>query len=275
MRFYQWSETYVAKMRVLVGGHTYDHNPQDTGDLALYLSTKLFGKYFGYRPVISDKILSEKDVKKLDKHDWISRFQPNELTDPCDIVGTLDFDYRGLPQKRSKKFIDAIKFFLDELRIKYGMLETESHATAMRKDIERSRGFGESPEDVEKWHNKISRNNLKKTYKIKVPILHLPDMPAEGPPSLFLSVANMNHLMNRVLGLTRFKTETGYYIPSRDMLKKLEEIEGINLPSRSSNSYGTEFDAGYYTSDIKLHLEVLYHIAEWGIEHNHADLVVT
>jgi hypothetical protein len=274
MRFQEWREVYVTKMNVLVSGHVYDHNPQDVGDLALYLSTKIFGKYFGHRPVISDKILTAKDVEKLDKHKWITKFRPDEVTNPCDIVGTIELDYVGLPQRKSKKFMDAVRFFMDELRIKYGMAETESHNTAMRQDIDRSRGFGDSPEDIENWHKKVSKNNLKKIYRMKVPILHMPEMTASGPPSLLITTANMHHLVNRVLGFSRYKTERGYYIPCRELSSRLDELEGVKLPARSGNTYGGHFDAGYYITDIKLHLEVLYHINEWAIDHHHAELTI-
>jgi hypothetical protein len=274
MKFTEWHEYYIKKMTTVVSGHSYDHNPQDMGDIASYLSTKIFGRYFGPRKVVSDKILSAKDIKKIDEVRWITRFYPDEVTDPKNVVGNIELDYNGLPLRKCSKFIKAVKFYLDELNVKFGSFDIETHQTAMRQEIERSRGFGENPDTIEKWHKKITRNNLNRVCRVRIPILHIPDLPPEGPPSFWLSVVNMHHIIGGILHLRRFKTSNGYFIPTKDLIESIENTDGRKLMCRNSVALGGQIDSGFYASEIRGHLEILESIGEWALEYKKSDILI-
>lgn len=162
--------------------------------------------------------------------------------------GRLNFYTAGIPSNAVPTILKGIKYYLDELKVKYGPFTPE-------------------------------KSNMFKTEVIRIPILHLPQEKKanELPPEFNISNDNANHLFREILGYPQ--EDDLSRINARDLLYRIQNLPDYAIkPRETSDERGEKgprvINFGLDEDRIKRYLETLAKIATWAIK-NHYDYLTT
>ena len=245
MNFKEWFNLFAESMDVMVSDYTYPEKIGTLGDISHYLERRLY-------PLI-EKFSSE------EMDNW-KKNRPMELvtsdgdSDYFGESGTLNFYTNGIPEEKIDNFIAAIKYNLDESKIKYGSFKKESH---------------------------LPSSEFSGTRVVRIPILQSLKKHEDQPPELNLANANAYLIFSDLLG---YKGQDGFYsVPARDVivridsyLKKIDIQRVAREPSVEKGEKGaTLIDAGYSEEQIERKLDQIRKIAKWAIDHDYENLHVS
>ncbi len=234
--FLEWVRNLNESVSIYVHGHDYNTNINDLDDLSRHLQRKLIDPFW-------NKLTPEQQKNVIPHYEMLTP-DGSYYTKGYEI---LNFYTKGLDEKLISTLIRGIKYYLDELKVKYGPFKTEKS------------GMYES--DV-----------------VRIPILKW-EKTKNNPPLLNLSNDNARVIFIDLLGLSR--SNEGYFsISPTDLYRKIEELdkEKIDIHARepfSSKSKGVNFYSGGLSSnDILQRLEQLKKIAKWAMNNHYDEIYV-
>lgn len=190
-------------------------------------------------------------IKRLQKIPAFHQAKNPEVLTPDGLdmhttSGRLNFYTDGIPATAIPTILKGIKYYLDELKVKYGAFTPE-------------------------------KSNLFKTEVIRIPILHLPQEKDERPPEFNISNRNAEYLFHGILGYD--SNDDLSQINARDLLHRIQNLQDYSIqpiePTDEKGEKGARFiDIGLDEERIKRYLEDLTKIATWAIN-NHYDYLTT
>ena len=150
----------------------------------------------------------------------------------------------GWSQESIDKIIQGIKYFLDEMRVKYGPFKTESSGM---------------------YGGKVTR----------IPILDYSPT-SNSPPLLNLSNANANLIFGDILGIQ----ERGSISPA-ELIMRISKIDKDKISIHAQEPYSqqipgrvTHIHGGIDEEGIKKRLNALQQIAKWAMDNHYDEIYV-
>lgn len=239
MNFYEFYNIINESMDVRIKDADYKNRLDNILNVCVYLENKLYNIINSFTPE-QKEYYDKNRVAELISPDGDGAFKTK---------GIINFYLRPIPPDLINKFIQAIKYYLQEVNIKYAQFYEE---------------------DSNSWKN---------SRVVRIPILEIPKEDA-GPPELNLSNINAHLIFNDVLG---FKGVDNYHyvISARDLLIKIDNLPDFvsDINARSNNitkgsSGATFMDFGYSGDQIRQRLQKIRQIAIWAIENNYDTIIV-
>lgn len=310
-KFSKWIESKIFEesMDVRVNDYEYPHEMNVLGDVSNYLQNKLLGDYMymGFmsqedqkKTMQGNKLMTPDDIMHYMKNRPMEQFSIDGGSDYFGKSGVINFYYQGLPQSKVQQFIQAIKYLLDEVGVKYGPLQSEDWQTKYNKEQADSisRGDYESEKhdgsdsyedknfikytsthadrmkDIENWYRKIEDKS--QTRVVRIPILGIPDKKGRNePPQLNLSNANAVHIFRNVLDMKQYEDDGGFFnMPAADIIIKIDTLrKPEERKSRREGGPGTGksmlIDFGLDADEINKRLMVIRQIAQWALDNGY------
>lgn len=238
MKFKQWLN---ESMSVYVADRPYHNDLNDIDDLANYLKRKVF-----YIP-IEPKLSPEQFEKIRDGGAWSHHIIAPDGKYYTDGTQVINFYTTGL-EEFLPQMIKGIKYYLDELGVKYGPFKED-------------------------------KSGMFKGNVIRIPILQF-DADKNTPPLLNLSNQNAIEIFANLL---KFPFKDGEFpnIPVGELYRRIESLEKFDLqlhardPFMSKRKGGATFyNSGQSYDDIKRKLEQIKKIAEWAIKNHYNEIKV-
>jgi hypothetical protein len=227
-------------MSIYVSGHEYHDDINDLDDLANQLKRKVL--YPAFEKLSPEQ---QKDVQTGGSG------QHQMLTPDGSYYSTREEVlnlYTAGWGKMIPNLVKGIKYFMDELGVKYGEFK-----------VEKSGMFGSEV--------------------IRIPILQWAKS-KNTPPLLNMANANAHLIFGELLG---FPGEEGGYsdISPADLYRKIEELEKHQLDIHARDAYTaqhksgpTMFHGGLSSEDISSRLEQIKKIAKWALDNHYDQLYV-
>jgi hypothetical protein len=177
---------------------------------------------------------------------------PEVLTiDGIDVhapTGRLNFYTAGIPKDAISKILAGIKYYLDELKVKYGPFQTD-------------------------------KSKLFKTEVIRIPIFHLPTQQKAGelPPEFNITNDSADYLFKGILGYSTLEELESINV--RDLLQRIQNLPEYSIkpipPSDQKGEKGARvINFGLDEERIKRYLETLEKLAMWAINHGYDYLTI-
>lgn len=227
-------------MSIYVADRDYRNDLNNIDDLAEYLKRKV------YYPL--ENKLSKEQINKLRTggsagHGIIA--PDGSYYHGEDQV--INFYTSGL-EEFVPTILKGIKYYLDELKVKYGQFKEE-------------------------------KSNMFKSNVIRIPILQF-NTSKNTPPLMNLSNQNAFELFGNILKF-KFDNENGTFddIPVGELYRRIEGLEQDQIQLHARDPYTTKYDKGatfHYggqnEEDIKRKLEQIKKIAKWAMD-NHYDKI--
>ncbi len=163
--------------------------------------------------------------------------------------GRLNYYVKGIGIEHLEGIQKALKMHLDEMGVKYGPFH-----------MDKSEMFKGEP-------------------VIRIPILQISKQEETGPPELNMANENALLIFRNVLGYPDF--QVGHTFDARDLLNRIRslgpiDIEGSARPAMAGQGGNVQSYRGEYSTDmIKDRLNRLEQIAQWAIDNDYDELVVT
>jgi len=237
-KIFGFTEWLNESMSIYVSGHEYHNDINGLDDLAEQLKRKVLYKAW-------DKLPPEKQKEVQDG----GAMHHGMLTPDGSYYGegkeVLNFYTAGWGEL-IPTLVQGIKYFLDELHVKYGPFK-----------VEKSGMFGSEV--------------------MRIPILSWKQT-ENTPPLLNMSNTNAHLIFGELLG---FPGEEGGYsdISPADLYRKIEELEKHQLDIHAREPYSTKQKTGptvHYgglsSEDIAARLEQVKRVAKWALD-NHFDSI--
>jgi len=230
----------TESMNVMVSDYTYPEKVDTLGDIGYYLTKRL-------HPLIEK--LSPEEMDNWKKNRPMELVASDGDSDYFGKSGVLNFYTNGIPKGKIDNFLEAIKYYLDEAKIKYGSLVSDT-------------------------------SQLYGTQVIRITILQSFVKHKDQPPELNLSNANARLVFGDLLGYEDL--DSLYDVPARDVIVRIDsylkefDIQRVTREPNVERSEGgaTFIDAGYSEEQIKMRLDQIRKIAHWAIDHDHENLHV-
>lgn len=230
LNFLEWLKLNES-MSLYISGHDYHGDINNLDDLAHQIKVKLINPIW-YKLSPEDQQMIQKGGSMY--HGIITPDGSHYL----DGEQVLNFYTQGW--KDVSKIIQGIKYYLDELHVKYGPFKEE-----------KSGAFN---------------GNV-----IRIPILEFKKT-NNSPPLLNMSNANAELIFHDLLGF-----DTEQHMSPVDVYHKIETLNKDQLDIHARDAYQTQnkgsaqvFHGGLSSSDIANRLEQIKKIAKWAID-NHYD----
>jgi hypothetical protein len=227
-------------MDVLISGYSTQNDMKNLDDIAEYLKRKIIN------PLWEKLSPEEKDVvrKAGSMHHGI--LTPDGSYYNRDKKEILNLYTGGWPERFIKSLVEGVKYYLDELKIKYSSFIND-----------KSKMFdGDSV--------------------VRIPILSW--KPTEDtPPSLNLANGNAMLIFGQLL---KYKVEEGgfYNIAPADLIVKIDNLEKDQLRIHARDQYSSTrggsqtINGGLDENGIQKRLDAIRNIAQWAIK-NHYDSI--
>jgi len=238
--FMEWLQQINESMSIYVSGHDYQDDINDLDDLANQLKRKVL------YPAL-DKLSPEQQ-----KAVQAGGAMQHQMLIPdgsyySDHEEVLNFYTAGWGEM-IPKLIQGMKYFMDELGVKYGKFK-----------VEKSGMFGSEV--------------------IRIPILQWAKS-KNTPPLLNMTNANARLIFGELLG---FPGDEGGYsdISPADLYRKIEDLEKHQLDIHARDAYTTQYKGGatihhggLSSEDISIRLEQIKKIAKWALDNHYGQIYV-
>jgi hypothetical protein len=233
-KFSQWLN---ESMTVSIQDHDHHNDIKNLDDLANFLKRKV------YYPL--ENKLSPEELENIRNGGSTSHMiitpDGGYYNGENNII---NFYSHGL-EKYYNTIMNGIKYYLDELKIKYGPFKIDTSGM---------------------FQNQVTR----------IPIINF--KPSDNAaPMINLSNANAYLIFNNLLGF--HPDDGGFTIPAVDLLRKIEEIEKDQIDLHARDPYSTKTQngptfhhMGLDSAAITQRLNIIKNIAQWAIQ-NHYDTI--
>lgn len=236
----EWLQQINESMSIYVSGHDYHDDINDFDDLAYQLKQKVL--YPAWNKLSDDK---QKAVQA-------GGAMQHQMLIPdgsyySDHEEVLNFYTAGWGEM-IPTLIQGMKYFMDELGVKYGEFK-----------VEKSGMFGSEV--------------------IRIPILQWAKS-KNTPPLLNMANANARLIFGELLG---FPGDEGGYsdISPADLYRKIEDLEKHQLDIHARDAYTTQYKGGatihhggLSSEDILIRLEKIKEIAKWALDNHYGQIHV-
>lgn len=235
-RFKEWLHLNES-MSVYVQGHDYQSDIHDLDDVANSLKKKVLYPAW-------DK-LSEEQQEKVRKG---GSTQHEMIVPDGDYYGDgkklINFYTAGWPKEMVSGLVQGVKYFLDEMKIKYGPFKTD-------------------------------KSGMFDSEVVRIPILQF-GTSKNSPALLNLSNANATLIFGDLLKFPQ--EESGFTnISPADLYRKIEELEKDMVDVHARDPYSSQkqggaafFSGGLSSEQITSRLEQIKQVAKWALD-NHYD----
>lgn len=234
--FLEWMKLSES-MSVYVQGHDYQSEVRDLDDVADQIKAKVV------YPMWSRITPEEQDaVKKGGSTSHQTIVTDGSYISDGNLV--INFYTAGWSDESIKRITDGIKYFLDEMKVKYGPFKQE-------------------------------RSGMYKSNVIRIPVLKF-DTTKNTPPLMNLANANAYLIFKELLGLEG--DGSSFQVSPSDLLMRIAVAENkIDLAVRAPEverepGKATIYSGGYDAEQIADRLKTLEQIAQWAID-NHYDSI--
>jgi hypothetical protein len=245
MNFYELNNLLFESMDVRIKDAHYESPMKTVGDLAWHLMIKLSKVIESMKP---DQV---KDYYKSKAPDLVAVDGPGIGGEDSYFTnnGTINIYLKGIPTEYHQKIKDAALYFIKDANVEYGTVITNS-----------SNAYGGDT--------------------IRIKINKMPESD-NNPPELNMSNGNTDHIFSKVLNLDQYNRGSGYLIPARELLIKIDTYNDnlsdmdARLPTVSKGSGGATFISyGLDADQINQRLEKIRSIAMWAIENDYDTIQV-
>lgn len=236
--FIEWLQQINESMSIYVSGHDYHGDINDIDDLAEQLKRKVLYAAFDKLPPEQQKMVRDGGSMHHGMLTPDGSYYSNQEE-------VLNFYTAGWGEM-IPRLVQGIKYYLDELGVKYGEFK-----------VEKSGMFGSEV--------------------MRIPILQWAKS-KNTPPLLNMANANARLIFGELLG---FPGDEGGYsdISPADLYRKIEELEKHQLDIHARDAYTakpkngpTMIHGGLSSGDISSRLEQIKQIAKWALD-NHYDQI--
>lgn len=241
--FWEWMK-FNESMDVVVKDFEKSHTPDNILELTNWITNKLF---------YQAKIVPPSG-------NYFRTFEPDG-DDYWKESGIMNFYTQNIPPIMVDKILQAIKFFFDEDKIKYGQFKKEPWSAKM---------------DEFEWAKKEWKiTNPNTTRVIRIPILSIPKKQENAPPELNMSNAAARYFFRDVLGFADHEEDGGFFnINARDLIIKLDMLPSVNLYTKSGDEKqepgkANIISGGYDEKRLQRYVDVIRQIAQWAIDNNY------
>lgn len=240
--FKEWMNL-TEGMSVMISGYNSNDNIKDFESIAEFIKGKVINPLW-YQLTEEEKAAVRKGGSL---HHGI--LAPDGSYYGRDGKEILNLYTGGWPDEQLNKMVKGVKYYLDEMKIKYSPFITD-----------RSKMFDGDP-------------------VIRIPILSWKPT-QDAPPSLDMNNSNTHLIFSDVLG---YKGEEGGYfnLSPADLVVKIDNIENGKLqihardPYVSKRNNGPEMiHGGIDSSGIERRLEVIKQIAQWAMKNHYDNIYV-
>ena len=237
--FIEWLQQLNESMSVYVSGHEYHQDINNLDDLAEQLKQKVL--YVAWNKLPPDQQQAVQAGGSV-QHGMLI---PDGSYYNSEKQEVLNFYTAGWG-KMIPNLIQGIKYYLDELGVKYGEFKAE-------------------------------KSGMFNSEVVRIPILQW-SKSKNAPPLLNLANANARLIFGELLG---FPGDEGGYsdISPADLYRKIEELERHQLDIHARDAYTmkpkngpTMMHGGLSSEDISSRLEQIKQIAKWALA-NHYDQI--
>jgi hypothetical protein len=228
-------------MSVYVNGHDYHSQINDLDDLANQIKRKVFYPAW-------DKLSTQQQQDVMDggsNHHMMFAPDGSYYANGTQILNFYTAGWGNM----IPNLIKGIKYFLDEMNVKYGEF-------------------------------KIEKSNMFNSEVVRIPILKW-EQSKNAPPLINLSNNNAHLIFGELLG---FQGEDGGYfnISPSDLYRKIESLEKHQYDIHAKDPYTikhkngpTVYHGGLSSEDIHTRLEQIKKIAKWALDNHYDQIYVT
>lgn len=210
------------------------------------------------------KMMSDEEREAWGASRPVEMFSPDG-DDHFEESGTLNWYVHGLPPEKLPQMESAVKYYLDELGVKYGPFKYET--------------FGEyldahDPKEINPEWAERDKSKAQEYRVARIPILQLPPPapPGQHPPELNMSNANARDVFEGLLNFSG--AMDGAPMDAWQILQRIggliesQKQEYVSEPSQEGNVYHQGRDEGY----IDRRLEDIAKVAQWAVDNGHQQL---
>lgn len=314
--FAKWLENrvIVESMDVRVDDMPQEQELDTLGDISSYLQNKLLGNYIhmGFmspenqkKAMQGNKMMAPDDIAHYMKNRPTEQFSPDGDSDYFGNSGIINFYYQGLPQSKVQQFMQAAKFLLDEIGVKYGQFKAEDWQAKYNKDRDESEEQGDYESERHDGSDKYDYENyikytsshadrmkqLDKWYKekaddmseirvVRIPILSIPNkVNQNSPPKLNMANGNAYHIFHDVLDMKQYGEEGGYFgMPAADLIMKIDMMQANPRGREAEDTGGPGTDKARFISmgldsnQIDQRLMTIRQIAQWALDNGYSTI---
>ena len=238
--FIEWLQQINESMSIYVSGHNYQDDIDNLDDLAEQIKRKFLYTAF-------DNLTPEQQKKVIDggsMHHGMLTPDGSYYSNQKEI---LNFYTTGWGEM-IPKMVQGIKYFMDELGVKYGEF-------------------------------KVEKSGLFNSEVIRIPILQW-NKSKNSPPVLNMANDNARLIFGELLGFPRDRESGGYSnISPAELYRKIEELDKNQLDIHARDAYTikpkngpTMMYGGLSSEEISSRLEQIKKIAKWALD-NHYDQI--
>jgi hypothetical protein len=239
-KFIEWLDLRES-MDLYVSGFEYPQETETLLDLCHYLFRNVIDRFW-------QKMTPEQQARFRNQGRAIETISPDtSSSDAFGSTGIINFYMGGIDPALRPKMLQGVKYYLDELGVKYGPFKEESDGSDIRV--------------------------------VRIPILHNEPKKHDMPAKLNMANANAHLIFGQLLG---FPDEGGSYsFSARDVMVKIDgalkelDIQKAARPTTVEKGKGaTVYSMGLSADDIKMRLGKIREIAKWAIEKGYDQLYV-
>lgn len=238
--FKEWM-TIAEGMSVHVSGYSWTDDIHDFDGLAYQIKRKVIETF--WQKLTPDQQQAVRKSGSMN-HGILTPDGSHYGREKAEII---NFYTGGWPEDMVPQMVKGIKYYLDEMKVKYGAFKQE-------------------------------KSGMFDSGVIRIPILAW-STTKDAPPELSLNNGNANLIFGDLLGYRG--SDSSYEMSAADLYTKISNLDPDKLGIHARDPYSSKtaggpqvFHGGLDSDGIERRLEVIKNIAKWAIEHHYDKIYV-